>query len=155
MDRVRIYRGVNFKLDNISNQMVNHYRQIPRSPSNTDEELHKIIDKWFEENFNIKARSECIFCTPDKTLASQFKLFDGEVYELLIPVDEPYDIIYSNSVIDLFKDTTQFLKPFDENEVREFLNSKKYIITNDINTIPEEFKGEVMLNIENYILRSI
>ncbi|MEN4909946.1 hypothetical protein [Rahnella bonaserana] len=155
MDIIKIYRGINYKLDDLTNSVINHYRQVPRLPSNTDEELHKILDNWFQGNFQINARSECIFCTPDKGLASQFKLLDGEVYELVIPEGEPYDIIYSNLVIDLFKDTTQFLKPFNENEVHNFLNSKNYIITNDVNTIPKEFKGELMLNIENYILRRI
>lgn len=53
-------------------------------------------------------------------------------------------------VNDLYNETRYLKEPFCKVDVDEFLNSMKYEITDDINTISPAFIGEIMLYIKEF-----
>ncbi|MCK7339740.1 hypothetical protein [Enterobacter cloacae] len=75
--------------------------------------------------------------------------------ELEIPENEDFLAIYSVLVSDLYSETRHLNSPYDKKEIWKFLESKAYQATNDLSTIPDFFKGEIMLYIDKFLAREV
>lgn len=67
-----------------------------RKSLDTPINLHRLVDDEFEKLFDIKARSQTLFCTPNMAMARRY----GVPY-YIFPVGK-YEIIWSDSVGDLY-----------------------------------------------------
>lgn len=136
---MKIFRGftgpVTFGLNKNENLM------RPRKPKDSDLFVHKIADQWFDDKFEIKARSETIFCTRNCHQAAEY----GEAYEITVPDTMSYQLIYSSNVNDFIdiQDEVDDLK--SKNEIIDWLESKDYAVVSSFDELPIEFKGEIML----------
>lgn len=68
---------------------------------NTSSSTHKLLDKWFDEKFGYKARSQSIFATGDVEDAASY----GDEYQngaagIVIPIGG--DVIWSPKIVDLY-----------------------------------------------------
>ena len=70
--------------------------RLDRVPSAFSVEMHSMIDNWFNEKFQIKARSQTVFATGDKMDA----LLYGEAF-IIFPIGE-FKYVWSPNVADLF-----------------------------------------------------
>lgn len=71
-----------------------------RKPLSTHIDIHREIDNWFDDKFDIKARSSTLFCVGAKGWSSTSKY--GERY-IIIPIDE-FRYVWSWDIEDLFDD---------------------------------------------------
>ncbi len=141
-----LYRGFNKLIESVT--LENPFMQKPRGPLHTKFEVHSFADEWFEEKMGIKARSQCIFCTPDLHEAHKYSLgFQSGCVAEIYPIGD-YHIIFSEEIID-FNDHSP---EFDHNPkaIKVWLSTQNYQLVNDINDIPEEFKGEIMMHCVSY-----
>ncbi|AXV65926.1 hypothetical protein D0907_11925 [Pseudoalteromonas lipolytica] len=138
---VKLYRGFNKLIE--SKHLDNPFLVTPRTPIHTNYEVHCLADRWFEMNLGIKARSECIFCTPDIHTALRF----SEGYEhgcvAEITPEGNYQIVFSENVID-FNEYPEILEE-DPSKVQDWLSNQDYLSVKDVKDIPEGFMGEIML----------
>lgn len=143
-----LYRAVS-NFDGLEHQ-INDYVNRPRKPKDTEPALHKIIDDWFFAEFGVRARSQTIFCTQCRAEAANHLITGGKIIEIRIPNGVPYKVVYSYLVNDLYNETRYLQEPFCKAEVESLLKCMKYKITDDINTIPQSYKGELMLYITDF-----
>ncbi|WP_158700327.1 hypothetical protein [Cronobacter dublinensis] len=148
---MKLYRAVS-SFDNQILQL-NHYIQNPRKPRDTETELHHIIDDWFFNKFGIRARSQCIFCSPNREYTSKYMQNGGIMLELELPPGEPFNIIFSLMVDDLYADTCYFSAPYNRLEIHQFLEGRNYTIVNNLDDVPSTFRGELMLSINKFLAK--
>ncbi len=95
-----------------------------RRPTDSDKKLHKLVDDALYDKFNIKGRSQTIFCTGNTTTANAF----GEVF-MIFPVG-PYEILWSEKVRDLYiSASTKFGYTWDEvmdGKITQHIRANKY-----------------------------
>lgn len=87
-----VYRGMQKKVDAPFKQEV----RADRQPRNTDGELHKAMDDWFNDNFGFRARSAAVFVTGDFDDAKSY----GQAYAIF-PIGD-FKFVWSPNVGDLY-----------------------------------------------------
>lgn len=116
-----LYRGFkNVPIDD-NGEKSTFFDKTPRTgrmPLDTSTAMHKIMDEYFNEKFNWRARSEGLFCTTSYSHAK----FYGDVY-LIFPVNA-FKFIYSPNVHDLFDEQNRFIKK-EYNSLYGFLAKAK------------------------------
>ncbi|MEB7636639.1 MULTISPECIES: hypothetical protein [Klebsiella] len=148
-----MYRGTSEFFEN--GVIKNPYLEVARKPKDTDPYVHEVVDKWFYSKFGIKARSQTIFCSLSKDMASKFITATGGLYHITIPYEEKYSIIFSKSVVDFYDIMGELNYPYEEDEINDLLSNKNYIIVDNIKDVPKDFKGELMLFVENYYIEKV
>ncbi|WP_313758715.1 hypothetical protein [Atlantibacter hermannii] len=143
-----MYRGTSEFFEN--GLVKNIYLEVARKPKDTDPYIHEIVDEWFYSHFGVKARSQTIFCSLSKDMASKFITATGGLYRITIPCEEKYSIIFSECVDDFYDIMRELNYPYEANEITDLLSNKNYIIVDNIKDVPMDFKGELMLFVENY-----
>lgn len=141
---MELYRGFDVKISN--GTLENPFLNQPREPIHTDVEVHQIADEWFNENFGIRARSRCIFCSPDIHVAHKYVDASGTLTR--IKAIGPHCIIYSEKVEDFNDHTYEFEHTYEG--VRDWLELQNYVMVNDASEIAKSFNGEIMLFCEKY-----
>lgn len=141
-----LYRGFNQIVEN--SILENPFIKNPRKPLHTKLEVHTFADEWFKEKLGVGARSQCIFCTPDIHEAHKYSLGyqNGCVVEIT-PIGF-YKIIFSENVVD-FNDHSHEFDDCPE-KIQDWLSAQHYQLVTDINDIPLDLQGEVMLYCESY-----
>ncbi|AWX99452.1 hypothetical protein A8139_05155 [Marinomonas primoryensis] len=144
---MKLYRGIGVDHQPTEGILKNKYLKSPRRPLHSTHTLHSIADNWFQNKFGILARSQTIFCTPNKYQASQF----GSVVEVE-PIYNSFNVsfIFSQRVHDFNEIETAVTKIEDKIQVEAWLNSMSYIMVNKASDIPEKFDGEIMLYCDLY-----
>lgn len=148
-----MFRGTSEFLEN--GLVENKYLKMARKPRDTDNYIHKVMDEWFFSNFSIKARSQTIFCSLSKELASKYKTASGDLYHITIPCQEKYSIIFSELVNDLYDITYDLEYPYDKNDITDWLSNKNYVLVDNIMDVPINFKGELMLFVKTYHVEKV
>lgn len=100
-----------------TNQPV-YEKQIPhksRKPVDTPEFLHILLDKMFKKNFGWKPRSEGVFVSLDKGLASSYS--PSRRTTIFMPVDG-YKYLWSPDIDDLYDWLTINLPPQEHNALK-------------------------------------
>lgn len=134
-DQYGLFRGMNLKseekvIGTIKNQHAAAYKNFEvykrkvrkdRKPLSTSDKRHVEANKWFEDNFGVKARSEGLFCYPKGLWqnASEY----GKMY-LIFPIGE-FKIIWSPEVKDLFMQI-DFGKEIRRKNIDELLGSLEF-----------------------------
>lgn len=112
-----------------------------RRPLDTPEILHDLLDRKFLMEFGVKARSESLFAKADKQVG-----FYGRPY-YVFPIGN-YNLIWSDKIDDLFTYLDVKVRDlYDASSARRFFN--------DIKDDPEEYRNEVLKEIENIIEKEI
>ncbi|MGV0087323.1 hypothetical protein EEAAV_26155 (plasmid) [Rahnella aceris] len=148
-----MFRGTSEFLEN--GMVVNKFLEIARKPRDTDPYIHEVINDWFFSNFGIKARSQTIFCSLSKEVATKYITANGGLYHITIPCQEEYSIIFSELVEDLYDIVYDLNYPYDKDEIIDWLSNKKYVLVNNIIDIPINFKGELMLFVKTYHVEKV
>ncbi|MEZ8276335.1 hypothetical protein AB4291_11510 [Vibrio cyclitrophicus] len=147
---IKLYRGISGSLKD--GVYPNPYLDTPRKPKDTPEDIHLEADKWFEANpkIGVKARSQTIFCSTDIDQANYYADHGGSL--LLIEPIGDYCLIYSSDVHDFDE-----LRPDMRNskDVAACLDSKHYVSTTDVNDLPSNFSGEVMMFCKEYKVTNV
>jgi hypothetical protein len=137
-----LYRGFNQPLT--STIQTNIFRNDPRTPRDTDQEVHDHADAWFFKHFGIYARSTTIICSTDLSQARSY----GATYR--ITPSTPCTIIYSPLVRDFLEHECELPSPSQTN-VWEWLETKGYIAVKNVHDIKPAFLGEVMVCCESFM----
>lgn len=128
----------------------NPFLDTPRSPQNTDIEVHKIANKWFEDKFGIAARSSTILCSTSREQAEMY-YHPGHSIALIKPIGE-YKIIYSPHVSDFTEYLISLNNSASPEEVYAWLDTKQYQCIQSSQDICSDFEGELMLYCKKYQL---
>lgn len=94
-----------------------------RRPKDTPIEIHNYVDDWFEANWNIRPRSNSIFCTTRRGNAESY----GNIY-FIFPIGN-YKIVYNPNINDLYGDEIQnredmwyFVSDGEDDGLRDYLS---------------------------------
>ena len=150
-----LYRGTSHFLEDGIYQNENLKR--PRMPKTTPRNIHESADTWFKERFGISARSQTVFCTPCKEHASNHFESGGSLLEISL-VGENNSLIYCLEVDDFLDliPTDEFTSSCDSNfDIAEKLNGFDYRVARNVEEIPSDFAGEVMLFCEKYKVKNV
>lgn len=131
-----LYRGFDKKLE--STVHVNIFHRSPRTPRQTDMQVHEYSDEWFSQKFGIKARSFAVICSTDIAQARSY----GATYRII--ANEPFAIIYSPLVRDFLEHEIELASESKE-DVWAWLEKQQYEIVTEVEKIKPKFLGEVML----------
>lgn len=150
-----LYRGTSHFFEDGIYQNENLNR--PREPKNTPNYIHKDADAWFKEKLGICARSQTIFCTLCRKHAASHFEAGGSLLEISL-VGENNALIYCADVND-FLDLIP-TEAFDRDsgvkfDIMERLDGLKYKVVKNIDEIPSNFTGEVMLFCEKYKAKNV
>lgn len=147
---IKLYRGISGALKD--GVYPNTYINNPRKPRDTPPNIHWEADKWFEANpkIGVKARSQTIFCSTDIDQANYYADHGGSVLSIE-PIGD-YCLIYSLDVYD-FDELRPDMR--DAKDVADCLGSKNYVSTTDINNLPCDFSGEVMMFCNEYKITNV
>lgn len=148
---MKIYRGLSQPTPAAT--VDNHLKHTPRLPVHTPMALHRAADAWFYDRFGVKARSECVFCTPDIHVAYGYVTGkkDGSVVEV-IP-EGAYSLIFSDQVQDFFIATHE--DNIDEGKVHEWLERQRYAMVHSLADLPEGLDSEIMLDCQRYTIAPV
>jgi len=141
---MKLYRGFADVVQ--SGTIKNNYRTTSRNPKDTPTNIHYIADKWFEEKFGIKARSETIFCSTDIEQAGRY----GKLFEVLFGDGAEYKLIFSKDVYDFTEIMCEVEDRDNSDCILAWLEKKQYQMVSCIDELPREFHGEVMVDCEVY-----
>lgn len=108
-----------------------------RTPKHLSIEKHNEVDKYFDEKFGIKFRSQSVFCTGDIKTASEY----GKV-AIIEPIGE-FEVCWSPICFDLIE-----IEDFTWMTTEEFILENKYQIGNIQSAL--ESGNEIMLFCEKY-----
>jgi len=125
-------------------EQTNIYHDNPRSPRDTEQNIHDNADSWFFEHFGIQARSSTLICSTDYSQAASY----GYAYKI-IPV-EPFAIIYSPGIVDFYEHYNE-VDSMSPDAIRTWLDSKLYREVKTIDDIDSDFFGEVMVSCRRYM----
>lgn len=130
-------------------ELENIFRNNPRAPIHTNESLHNAADEWFFEKFGVRARSSTLMCSTDLSQARGY----GATYSIA-PIGH-YKAIYSKEIKDFHEITAHFPEgaEFSASDIRTWLESNNYIMTDDLSKIEDGFLGEVMLDCERFTIK--
>ncbi|WP_017429365.1 hypothetical protein [Vreelandella jeotgali] len=145
---MKLYRGFGHPIEN--GTVENTLRKTGRTPVHTPTELHEAADAWFYAELGVKARSTCVFCSPDIALAYEYtRAKEGAVEAEIIPEGE-FALIFSEDVQDFFSDSDD--DECDAISIGAWLSQKNYVKVHSLNDIPAGFTGEVMLDCARYTI---
>ena len=133
---VSLYRGFHEVLP--PGEQLNIFRNVPRTPTHSDLDVHRHADSWFLKRFGVSARSTTIICSTDLSQARSY----GATYRI-IP-SEPLLCIYSPGVRDFLEHEID-LSSTSRADVWAWLDSKQYGAVDSVGAISEDFFGEVMV----------
>lgn len=134
---MKLYRG--FKnIEEIQEVMTT---RKDRKPRDLDPVIHKIADNYFFKIFDIRFRSQSVFCTGDIVDAGKY----GEV-RIIEPIGS-YEICWSPKVNDFLEIENSICGTIEE-AVEEFIEKNDYQLGNMQEAIASEH--EIMLFCENY-----
>jgi hypothetical protein len=141
---MQLYRGFT---EGVSNNLIeNEYLETPRLPKNLHVHIHEVADNWFQKKFGIRARSQTIFCTPDKDQAEEY----GKAYKVTVPQSLDYKLIFSIDVRDLIAIEGDICDVYCDEEIIDWLEDKSYEVVTNFLDLPIGFCGEVMLYCKQY-----
>ena len=132
-------------------EYVNEYYDgdTDREPVTVPYDVHRFSDEFFLKKFGVKARSSAIVCTRYYEQAKSYTGENGVVMSVSIPGNVKYSAIYSESVFD-FLEVVIGLDAYSEDRIFSLLESLNYKCVSDINEVPLDFMGEVMLITRRY-----
>lgn len=148
---MKLYRGTKTKKED--GTLKNRYLETPREPTDTNVEIHQLADSWFHNKFGIKARSQTIFVSTCQKQASIYSGEHGVIFEVE-PVGD-YNLIYSANVDDFLDHTFDGICGSDAHEIIDWLENKSYCCVDSISSLPEDFKGEVMIYCKEYSVKAL
>jgi hypothetical protein len=124
-----LYRGTKDILGQYQKKDV----RTDRKPSETDVKIHNYADEFFYKKYDVKLRSETIFCSTSPSIAMDY----GKIY-VIFPVGK-YDIYYSDKVRDFYTDLEELFNKKGLGSAAELLNNQltdpmKKIIDSKIKT---------------------
>ncbi|WP_191237583.1 hypothetical protein [Cobetia marina] len=145
---MRLYRGFSYAESLSDGILINSYRDAPRQPVDTPIFIHKIVDEWFFNNFRVKARSECIFCTPDVSEATKYSAgySSGVLAEVFFGGESKF--LYSASVVDLNMYVYD-IGP-DKEDIFDWLDAQEYKMVYSPDDIPDDVVSEIMVDCKKY-----
>lgn len=150
-----LYRGTSHFFEDGIYQNENLNR--PRQPKTTPNYIHTAADTWFKEKLGICARSQTIFCTPCREHAASHFEAGGSLLEISLE-GENNALIYCADVNDFLDLIPK--EAFDRDsgvkfDIAERLEGLKYELVKNVDEIPSNFTGEVMLFCEKYKVKNV
>lgn len=110
--------------------LVNPYLKMARQPRDSSDELHRLADAWFEQQFDLGFRSKTLFGSGDR---SEAKLYCDEKHVLISiePIDD-YVLCYSPKCRDMFDHFQRVgCHPWHQDFVWQEMNSLQYQLVNN------------------------
>lgn len=138
---VILYKG--FKGLVPEGKLENIWRSTPRNPVSTSQSDHDNADAWFNSKFGVLARSTTLICSTSLAQANDYG------YVMKIVPEPPYTIIYSPNVQDFL------IHQVDIGTLEEWLDMMKYEKVDNVENLPEDFEGEVMVDCAFYIATAV
>lgn len=118
-----------------------------RSPRDTPEWIHQLADQWFFDRFGVKYRSESLFCTGDKSVASHY----GNIYPVA-PRGE-FRFCWSPVVQDFYGSVSKLkVEPDNASELYRLLETADYTEEDLISAIKSG--SEIMLSAPSFLIFS-
>ncbi|MFP5301334.1 hypothetical protein R2R70_08920 [Cobetia sp. SIMBA_158] len=150
---MKLYRGFSGASHINDGSVKNIYRDKARNPVNTPKYIHDIVDKWFYQKFNIKARSECIFCTPDVDVAMDYARRSTSGFVAEVEVSDDCGVIFSEFVSDL----NLYIEEMGDTEedISRWLESAGYQIVHGISDLDIACSSEMMVDCDYYKVEKI
>ena len=135
-----------------SKRCYNPFYHGTRRPKSMPLHIHEWTDQWFNEHFQIKARSSCIFVACHRADVEQYATAETSVIrQIHFPEHARY--IYSVDVKDLVVSVDQLqqqlVQDISREDVEQLLARSDYRCTQDPFSIPDD-AGEVMVFCEYY-----
>lgn len=150
--KFKFYRAFGSPISNGKHK--NKYLEGTRRPKNMPVREHIIIDDWFECKFGIKARSSTIFIGVTRESVNKYTQYNScIVKKISFPNDSQF--IYSLKIEDLFVDIDdlQHIKgELTKEDIYKLLENAEYQLTNNPESIPISFSGEVMAYCHSFLL---
>ena len=129
-----------------------------RQPTDTSLKTHEMLDRWFDDHFGLKARSQAVFCSGSSERGVKAAREYGEAY-LIFPIGK-FKYVWSQNVSDLYGEIAgvQWNKDYEntdnedgvdpEEALDRFMTGKKYIA----NRLSDAVRGrnEVMVGCAKY-----
>ena len=151
----RFYRAFGSLINNGVHK--NKYIDGTRRPTNMPIQEHTIIDDWFEHKFGIKARSSTIFVGVTRESVNKYAQYNNcVVKKISFATDTQF--IYSLKIEDLFVDIDelQHMKgQLTKADIYQILENAEYQLTNNPESIPTGFSGEVMAYCHSFLLEDV
>ena len=129
-----------------------NYTRQDRSPTDTSQKTHEMLDRWFDQAFGLRARSQALFCMGSSDRGVKATKQYGDTF-IIMPVGE-FKYVWSPEVIDLYAETAgiNWSREYDEGEPEEaldkFMSSQSY----RNNRLDEAVRGrsEIMVGCRKY-----
>ena len=151
----RFYRAFGSLINNGVHK--NKYIDGTRRPTNMPIREHIIIDDWFKNEFDIKARSSTIFVGVTRESVNKYAQSNSCIVKRIsFPTDSQF--IYSLKIEDLFVDIDelQHMKgQLTKADIYQILENAEYQLTNNPESIPTGFSGEVMAYCHSFFLEDV
>ncbi|MBC6675257.1 hypothetical protein ACVBEE_06465 [Acinetobacter sp. ANC 3781] len=148
----KFYRAFGSPISNGKHK--NIYLEGTRRPTNMPVREHIIIDDWFEHKFGIKARSSTIFIGITRESVNKYAQYNSCIVKRIsFPNDSQF--IYSLKIEDLFVDIEDLQHTKGEltkEDIYQLLENAEYQLTNNPESIPVSFSGEVMAYCHSFLL---
>ena len=123
-----------------------------RTPSSMTLSLTRVIDNWFEKEYEVRPRKSALFCVSTANNAVAPKLY-GPVNFLVFPIGD-YSIAWSDMVKDLYaSEADTHVDPdgdVDVKSVEKYLNTLNYKVGSAKQALKS--KGELMLMADKVLL---
>lgn len=69
-NKLPLYRGMNYSWAQHADNFIKLPCPVNRAPTGTPMNIHKLCDDWFLKYFNVRYRSNAVFCTGELDRAS-------------------------------------------------------------------------------------
>lgn len=143
-ETLEFFRGMSKPLTNGNNPVIISTNKN-RQPKDMPIHLHNQADKWFETEFGIRYRSQALFVTSSKFIATQYaKDKDSQYVFRIIPLGS-YKFCWSSNHADLLA----YLQVEKNMSITEFLNKANY--SESALKAAHDSGHELMLFCEKYI----
>ncbi|WP_143451073.1 hypothetical protein [Janthinobacterium sp. BJB301] len=141
-ETLEFYRGIS-DTDKIVSPIV-HKTRMDRLPRNMSKHLHDEADRWFEQHFGIKYRSQALFVSSSWDTARNYASDDNHVVRI-IPTT-PYRFCWSPELADLI----EYVATANTGQtISDFLSQNGYL---DADLMAAHASGnEVMVHCREYI----
>lgn len=137
-----------------SGEYINKYIDGTRTPTHMPLDAHQIIDNWFMNKFDVKARSSTIFVgTQQKSVVSYAQSKDAVIKKICFRLGSKY--IYSQKIHDLYEQVSYLVQMdgyADARNIIPLLDESNYQITDNAELIPPDFLGEIMVYCDSFLL---
>jgi hypothetical protein len=150
---MKLYRGLESPKDDGIHK--NWYLAKARKPRDSYANVHQVADDWFNKTFDIKARSQTIFCSSYIGQTKDYTGKQGYTVEVTIPDGDEYTLIYSPNVHDFCEIETKVSNLNNDEAIIAWLQKQDYKKIEDLNELPSNFKGEVMLYCKEYAIKRV